>query len=345
MGMIKRQRKGSHRADGFSSALFTKVQQSVLSVLFGNPTRSFYANEIIGLAKSGTGAVQRELAALEAAGLVRMTRVGNQKHYQANASAPIFEELRSLVLKTFGLTDVLRAALAPLSREIRAAFVYGSIAKREENSSSDVDLMVTSDSLSYSDLFAELEDASIRLGRKISPTVISLSDLIRRAKEDNAFMTRILAQPKIWVIGSDRDLKACGLCGDNGPLHHEEPDAKEFAGLRKSGLAKLADAEREVNSPESRFDLAYSAAFALSLAALRRLGYRPSNKRYVVFQALPHTLGLGPEVWRVLDKCHQQRNLVEYTGEPPIDGRLLEDLIKATKVVAAALDKLPSPPS
>jgi hypothetical protein len=127
------------------------VQQRVLAVLFGNPRRSFYANEVIALARSGTGAVQRELARLEASGLVTVTRVGKQKHYQANASSPVFEELRALVLKTVGLADVLRSALAPAAQSIRAAFVYGSIAKGEDTAASDIDLMVISDSLAYAD--------------------------------------------------------------------------------------------------------------------------------------------------------------------------------------------------
>src|SRR5437667_8011461 len=122
---------------GLADALFAKVQQRVLAVLFGNPGRSFYANEIIGLAGSGTGAVQRELARLEASGLVTVTRIGQQKHYQANATSPVFEELRALVLKTFGLTEVLRAALEPSSPSIRAAFVYGSIAKGKDTAASD----------------------------------------------------------------------------------------------------------------------------------------------------------------------------------------------------------------
>src|SRR3990170_8290142 len=105
---------------GLADALFAKVQQRVLGVLFGNPRRSFYANEVIRLARSGTGAVQRELARLEASDLVTVTRVGKQKHYQANAKSPLFEELRALVLKTVGLADVLRAALAPMTRSIRA---------------------------------------------------------------------------------------------------------------------------------------------------------------------------------------------------------------------------------
>ena len=208
MGMIRTREKVGRQRSGLADVLFTKVQRSVLAVLFGNPGRSFYANEIIGLAKSGTGAVQRELARFESAGLVTVTRIVNQKHYRANADAPVFEELRALVLKTFGFADVLRAALAPVSRRIRAAFVYGSIAKRQESANSDVDLMVISDSLSYADLFSALEEPARRLGRTISPTVYSLDELARRIKQKNSFVTRVLEQPKIWVIGADRDLAA-----------------------------------------------------------------------------------------------------------------------------------------
>jgi predicted nucleotidyltransferase len=193
---------------GVADALFAKVQQRVLGVLFGNPRRSFYANEVIHLARSGTGAVQRELARLEASGLVTVTRLGKQKHYQANAASPVFEELRALVLKTSGLADVLRAALAPISERIRAAFVYGSIAKGQDGAASDVDLMVISKTLTYADLFGVLEEASRQLGRKIAPTVYTPQELARRVKQENAFVTRVLAQPKLWLIGDESDLAA-----------------------------------------------------------------------------------------------------------------------------------------
>jgi len=191
-----------------ADALFTKSQQRVLAVLFGNPHRSFYANEVIDLAGVGTGSAQRELAKLEQAGLVTVKRVGKQKHYQANAAAGVFEPLRELVLKTFGLANVLNAALAPVAREISAAFVYGSIAKGEDSATSDVDLMVISESLSYADLFALLEDASRQLGRAVNPTVYSSAELTKRVRQKNSFVTRVLAQPKIWLIGGERDLTA-----------------------------------------------------------------------------------------------------------------------------------------
>jgi len=192
---------------GLADALFAKVQQRVLAVLFGNPRRSFYANEVIALAHSGTGAVQRELARLEASGLVTVTRVGKQKHYQANASSPVFEELRALVLKTVGLADVLRAALAPISPSIRAAFVYGSIAKGEDIAASDIDLMVVSDRLTYADLFLALEEASTQLGRKVAPTIYSSEELSQRVNQDNAFVTRVLAQPKLWLLGDESEVR------------------------------------------------------------------------------------------------------------------------------------------
>jgi hypothetical protein len=129
------------------------------------------------------------------------------------------------------------------------------------------------------------------------------------------------------------------LCGPGKPLSVEAPDAAEFAGLKRSGLARLQDAGNTSLSLEGRFDLAYNAAHALSLAALRWHGYRAGN-RYIVFQVLPHTLGLKPEVWRVLAKCHDVRNLGEYEGDLNVDERIVTDLITACKAVASALDKL-----
>jgi hypothetical protein len=130
------------------------------------------------------------------------------------------------------------------------------------------------------------------------------------------------------------------LAGPGKPLSPESPDAKEFAGLKRSGLARLKDAGNASNSLEGRFDLVYNAAHALCLAALRYHGFRPSN-RYIVFQLLPHTLGLGPEVWRVLEKGPEVRNLGEYEGDLHVDERLVTDLITACRAVVAKLEALP----
>ena len=189
-----------------ADALFSKGRQRVLAVLFGNVDRSFYANEIIRLAGTGTGAVQRELESLAGAGLVTVTRVGNQKHFQANARAAVYDTLRDLVLKTSGLADVLRAALADIAMDVRAAFVYGSVARNEDRSTSDIDLMVISDRLAYAEVCAALEPATRRLGRTVNPTLYSRTEFARRAKSRNAFISRLLSQPKLWIIGGDADL-------------------------------------------------------------------------------------------------------------------------------------------
>lgn len=127
------------------------------------------------------------------------------------------------------------------------------------------------------------------------------------------------------------------LSGPGKPLAVEPPDAKECEGLKRSGLVRLKDAKNAALSLESRFDLAYNAAHALCLAALRRKGFRPRH-RYIVFQVLPHTLGLGPEVWRVLAKCHDLRNLGEYEGDLDVDERIVVDLVAACEAVAARMD-------
>ena len=132
------------------------------------------------------------------------------------------------------------------------------------------------------------------------------------------------------------------LCGPHKPLSRESPDAAEFAGLTRSGLARLKDAGYSGLSLEGRFDLAYNAAHALCLAALRWHGYRPRN-RYIVFQVLPHTLKLGPDVWRVLAKCHDVRNVGEYEGDLNVDERLVPDLIAACQAVADAVGALSRP--
>ncbi len=192
--------------ESLGAALFSGVQQRVLGTLFSNPNQSFYGNELLRLTKSGKGALQRELARLERVGLIKMQVIGNQKHYQANKAAPIFEELRGIVVKTFGLADVLRNALLPRSREIAVAFVYGSVAKRKDSAHSDIDLFVVSENLSYADLMKVLETAESQLGRKINPTLYSRAELDRKRAEGNSFLTRVIDAAKIFIIGAELDL-------------------------------------------------------------------------------------------------------------------------------------------
>lgn len=206
MGTISKVTPGKPQATGLAGALFSGTQQRVLAWLFGQPERSFYANELIGLVGAGSGAVQRELARLAQSGLVTARLVGNQKHFQANPESPIYAELCGIVQKTVGLAEPLREALAPLAARIRAAFVYGSVAKREDTAASDIDLMLISDDLPYSDLYAQLEAVSHRLGRTVNPTIYTPQELAKRIKRNEAFTTRVLAQPKVWLIGGEDDL-------------------------------------------------------------------------------------------------------------------------------------------
>lgn len=189
-----------------SDALFSKVQGRVLGLLFSNPDRSFYANELYRLAGSGTGAGVRELTKLSASGLVTVNKIGNQKHYQANRGAPIFEEIRGIVLKTYGMADILRQGLLPLADKISVAFIYGSIAKGSDTAKSDIDVMLIGENISYPDVYSALIPAEERLGRKISPVIYNMADFTRKLKEDNSFLTRIIVQQKIFLIGSEADL-------------------------------------------------------------------------------------------------------------------------------------------
>ena len=193
-----------------ADALFPQVRQRVLAVLFGTPDRSFYANEVIALLQSGSGAVQRELASLSAAGLLTVRKQGNQKHYQANQASPVFAELRSLVLKTVGLGDVLRAALAPLAAQIDMAFVYGSVARQQDTAQSDVDVLIISSTLSYAEVFTALEKAEQTLQRKVHPSLYTLADWEQRLRDDNAFASRVWEHPKLWLIGNEENHDAPG---------------------------------------------------------------------------------------------------------------------------------------
>lgn len=201
----------------YADALFTKTQQRVLAVLFGQSQRSFYANEIIGLAGSGSGAEQRELARLESSGLVTVHRIGNQKHYQANPAAPIFAELRAIVLKTFGVADVLRAALQPVWPLVELAFVYGSLAKGTEHAGSDVDLMVIGALPSNAELLEALMPAQAQLGRAVNPTLYTPDEFAQRVRDGRSFILRVLEQPKIFVKGSEHDISRLGGAGLETP--------------------------------------------------------------------------------------------------------------------------------
>lgn len=196
----------SKDSSGLAGALFSPVQQRVLGLVYGQPQRRFQSAELIRLAGSGTGAAHRLLTRLADAGIVTVTRSGNQKHYQANRRSPIFTELHRLVLKTVGVVDPLRRALAPFAKRIAAAFVYGSVAKQTDSSRSDIDVMVISNSVSYADLFRALETTERVLARPVSPNVMTRAEWRAKRSQTGSFASRVAKQPRLFLIGSDDDL-------------------------------------------------------------------------------------------------------------------------------------------
>lgn len=200
----------------YADTLFSKTQQRVLALLFGQSQRSFYANEIIAFAAMGSGAVQRELAKLVKSALVTVKKVGNQKHYQANHQAPIFDELRSIVMKTFGVADVLRVALQAYWPQIELAFVYGSMAKGSEQAHSDIDLMVIGEQISNAALLGALQPLQQQLGRTVNPTLYTPAEFIQRVHDGKSFIVRVLEQPKIFVKGREDELIRLTGTGESG---------------------------------------------------------------------------------------------------------------------------------
>ena len=189
-----------------SDALFTKTQQQLLRLLFGQPGKSFYSKEIVDRAEIGTGTVLRELEKLSKSGLVTVKKIGNQKHYQANPSSPVFEELKGIVRKTFGLAGPLRLALKQFKEKIKVAFIYGSVAKGSDTAGSDIDLMVISDQLTYPDLLVSFSELESQLGRQLNPTIYTVEEFRSKMTAESNFVVKVIEQPKIFLIGSADDL-------------------------------------------------------------------------------------------------------------------------------------------
>lgn len=189
-----------------SEALFTRTQARVLGLLFSQVERSFYLVEIVRAANVGRGSVQRELARLVKSGIVTVRSIGNQRHYQANPQSPIFHELQGIALKTSGVADVLRDALAPLDDAVMQAFVFGSIAAGNSRANSDVDLLVIG-TVSFTDVVHALVDSHDRLGREVNPVVVTAEDFRQKMLSQDRFVTRIWKEPKIYVKGNHDELE------------------------------------------------------------------------------------------------------------------------------------------
>jgi predicted nucleotidyltransferase len=187
--------------DKIAGALFSRTQQRVLGLIFGQPDRSFFANELIALTRSGSGAVQRELQKLVESGLVTSRDIGRQRHFQANPQSPIFNELRQIMLKTVGVGEPIRLALQRMKTPIHLALIYGSIAKGDATAQSDIDLLVVDNHIELEALYRTLEPVEKQLARKISPNLMTSAEFERRRRESKPFVARVLGGPTISLIG------------------------------------------------------------------------------------------------------------------------------------------------
>jgi predicted nucleotidyltransferase len=187
--------------------LMPRNRQRLLGALFGQPKREWYAAELakhVGVLRSG---VQRDLRSLTSVGLLKCHRKGHMVFFQANEAAPIFPELHGLMIKTVGLIETLRDTLAPMAGEIRVAFVYGSIASAREQPDSDIDLLIVG-GIQRMRLSRPLQQLGHRLGREINATLYSFAEF--SAKRKQHFLSAVLDKPKLFVIGTERDLDGIG---------------------------------------------------------------------------------------------------------------------------------------
>lgn len=195
----------THAAIDPAAVLFGSTRRRVLGWLLGHADEAYYLRELVRHTGGAVGAVQRELEQLTAAGLVRRDVRGKQVYFQANREAAIFPELQGLFAKTAGLVDILREALMPLASHMNAAFVFGSAARGELHASSDIDLLVVGD-VSFGDVVTAVKRAEERLGRDVNPTVFSTNEFREKVRSKHHFVTSVLAEPKMFILGGDDEL-------------------------------------------------------------------------------------------------------------------------------------------
>lgn len=189
-----------------SSLLFSDYRRRVLGLLLLNPDTTYHVRELARLTGTSAGTLHKELTKLTAGGVLRRQEVGNQVRYGANRDCPVFEELASILRKTSGLVDVLEKALGGVEKNIALAFVFGSVARGEQQSGSDVDMMLVG-SLGFADAVQVLHPVQAILQREINPVVYSIEEFRRRAASDDSFIREVLVKPKLFVVGNENELR------------------------------------------------------------------------------------------------------------------------------------------
>jgi predicted nucleotidyltransferase len=198
-----------YTADALSDVLFGRTRRAVLGLLYGHPDESFYLREVSRRTGQALGAVQRELAQLVAARIVERERVGNQVRFRADPRCPVYPELKSLVTKTVGAAGVIRDVLATLGNRVQLAFLFGSFAQGQQRRESDIDLVVVGE-VSFEEISAALTPAEQRLGRPVNPMLYSPAEFQRKRAAQDHFITSVLAEPKILLIGGSGDRNELG---------------------------------------------------------------------------------------------------------------------------------------
>ena len=188
------------------SGLFGKTRQAVLALLYGRADSSFYTKQILDAVKIGRGTVQRELKNLTDTGIITREVEGRQVYYRANEKCPIFNELKGIVRKTFGVADVIRQSLATVADKVRVAFIFGSIARSADDRKSDIDVIVVG-AISFGDIVNLLSTAEEKLGREVNAVVYPISEFKQKVREDHHFVKTVLEGEKIFLIGDEGELR------------------------------------------------------------------------------------------------------------------------------------------
>ncbi len=193
------------KVSGLAETLFSDYRRRVLALLLLRPDEHFHVREISRLTAVPAGSLHRELKLLAEAGFLVRHTAGNQVRYRADRDCPIYNELAGIFRKTNGIADIIRLALLPLSDSIKFAFVFGSVAKGEQHAASDVDVCIVG-SVSFTDVVLALADMRLQLGREINPVVITPDQFITKLNAGEQFVSRIMSEPKIFLIGTEHDL-------------------------------------------------------------------------------------------------------------------------------------------
>jgi len=191
--------------DCLSNILFGKTRHNILAVFYGHSDETFYLRQLTRIVSGGMGAVQREVKAFTKAGIIRRVSTGRQNYYQANSQCPVFSELKSIVIKTSGMGDVLKIALAPLAENIRVAFIFGSIARGEENKKSDVDVLVIGD-VTFDEVIKEITPVQQMLNREINASVYPVMEFKNKLAKGHHFIKTVYKEKKLFLIGNENDL-------------------------------------------------------------------------------------------------------------------------------------------